>query len=158
VMLAYSVSSDDFINLLAERIASRFESDHSSRERFQVLKLGWTLLGDAPLWGHGYRYVQHLTGIGTHNQIIEIAVNFGVIGSLVVWSGFVLMYRVRSFHLFAACIAPTLFFTHNFFETVSLQALLGVACALPLNTFFLTHTTSGTPVNPSRYPEAIVSR
>jgi O-antigen ligase len=124
------VDDAQLVELFMESIATRFEEDDSFNERLALIRIGTDLLGEAPLWGHGYRYVEHLTGRSSHNEIIENAVNFGVLGSIVVWGSFFAIYQPRSISFLLACIAPVLFFSHNFFETASFQVALGLACGI----------------------------
>jgi O-antigen ligase len=124
------VDDAQLVEVLMESIATRFDEDNSFNERLALIRIGTELLGEAPLWGHGYRYVEHLTGRSSHNEIIENAVNFGVLGSVVVWGSFFAIYQPRSISFLLACIAPVLFFSHNFFETASFQVALGLACGI----------------------------
>jgi O-antigen ligase len=130
VVVAASYSDEPLLRLFIDNLASRFQGDSSYSERINVFLRALGLFGDAPLFGHGYRYIQGLLSVSTHNEILENAVNFGIVGSIVVWISFFLIYEPRSLSFFVACIAPSLLFSHNFFETVSLQVTLGTACAI----------------------------
>jgi O-antigen ligase len=138
-----------------DSLATRFGEDDSFNERISQIRTGFGLIAEAPLWGHGYRYLEHLTGRSSHNEVIENAVNFGILGSIVVWASFFLIYRPRSVPLLVACLAPMLFFSHNFFETASLQAVLGMACGI-------TAARKKRDLKPTsvdlRYDEALVDR
>jgi O-antigen ligase len=131
-LLAATYLGEPLFQLLMDNFVGRFQLDFSLSERVAVLARALDLVGDSPILGHGYRYVQHVMSVSTHNEILENAVNFGIAGSIVVWISFFLIYQPRSFSFLLACIAPSILFSHNFFETVSLQAILGVACVVSL--------------------------
>jgi O-antigen ligase len=129
-LVATAYLEEPLFQIVMDNFVSRFERDSSFNERVSILVRAVDLVGDSPLWGHGYRHVQHVMSVSTHNEILENAVNFGILGSAIVWISFVLMYQPRSVSFLVTCIAPSLLFSHNFFETVSLQVTLGVACVV----------------------------
>ena len=107
----------------------RFVSDVSSGIRLSLLKSGWLSFTEAPIWGNGYRYIASISGHATHNEIIETLSNFGLIGLIIISIAFYYLYFSFSILFFVACIAPTILFTHNFFDAYAFQAILGFALA-----------------------------
>jgi len=116
----------------------RFENDLSSGIRLSLLKSGWISFTEAPIWGNSYKYVASITGNSTHNEIIETLANFGLIGLLIISIAGFLLYFPFSVIFFIVCIAPTLLFTHNFFDAYAYQAMLGLALASERNKSFLS--------------------
>jgi len=55
--------------------------DSSFSVRIHMLKLGWSAFLDSPIWGHGYDMARVVTGTGlyTHNNVLELAVNGGIL-------------------------------------------------------------------------------
>lgn len=72
-----------FANIFAfQRTAGILEGgDNSFSERIYMLKLGWSAFLDSPIWGHGYDMARVVTGTGvyTHNNALELAVNGGIL-------------------------------------------------------------------------------
>jgi O-antigen ligase len=129
VSLGFFFSQIEAINLL-DRVVSRFSGDESSSMRWFLLKYGIGKLSEAPLLGNGYRYMTSAVGWSAHNEIVENLVNFGVIGAVIIALVLYLLYWPSSSPFILICIMPMFMFTHNFFETTSFQASLGLALAI----------------------------
>lgn len=112
-------------------IFNRLQGDTSSGERLFLLQQGWAGFLDSPLWGNGYRHVIYDMGLSdsSHNEIIESLTNFGLAGFLVLCISCYCLYVPSSLMFVLVCVAPMFMFSHNFFETFSLQASLGLALA-----------------------------
>lgn len=102
-------------------------TDHSAIERATVLQEGWKLFLDNPVTGIGAGKTMHESRdwpyqVSTHNQLIILAAEYGILGVLAwCWLGFCLM-RGRYFQdrdhqwlmvLFFLMMTP---FTHNMFD------------------------------------------
>jgi len=83
------------------------------------------MISESPLWGHGLRTAQNVTGIYSHNTYIELLVDTGLIGAtlfgLILLSVFILMLKVRNNRKITDAIRPwnfmfiyTLFFSFVF--------------------------------------------
>jgi O-antigen ligase len=112
---------------IIDSILLRFQGDGSSTERFFLLRTALAAFSDSPLIGHGMRGMFRIAGLGTHNEIVEWLVNFGVIGLFVMLLVILRFYYVHSFKYVCLCLLPTLLFSHNFFETTSFQVALAYA-------------------------------
>jgi O-antigen ligase len=115
---------------LALKLLRRLAGDYSSQERIELFKHGLAAFTDAPFLGKGYRYVALTTGQSTHNQIVEILASFGLAGLAAIGLASYLLYWGGSARFLLVCVAPTFLFSHNFYETVSFQAALGLALAV----------------------------
>jgi O-antigen ligase len=115
---------------LVEHLLDRFSRDNSSDERLVVLELGMAAIDERPWFGHGYRHLEHVFGRSAHNEFVETTVNFGFVGLAVALVGVTLILLPASVHLLVVCVAPSVLFSHNFLDTVELQACLGLALAV----------------------------
>lgn len=105
----------------------RAQGDSSSEERYLVLQGALTTFAGSPITGSGIRAMYRFFGLGTHDEIIEWLVNFGLAGFLVMLLIFFKFYYVNSFKYLCLCILPTFLFSHNFFETTAFQVALAYA-------------------------------
>ena len=119
---------------LFERIMSRFDgslaSDVSNAERLKVLTEAVVAVEAKPWLGNGYMYLVDIAGVSTHNQFAEMLVNFGAIGLVAAMIAFTMLFLPVSLTAFLFCMLPTLMFSHNFFDSASFQASLGMALAI----------------------------
>ena len=132
LLLDFFSTSLNFSDLI-ERTFNRFVVEYKyykSYNRSQLLQQGWAAFLDAPLWGNGYRYIASLAKHSTHNEILEILVNFGLTGLIIIAVASYFLYIPFSSAFFFVCITPTFLFTHNFFDTYAIQASLGLALAV----------------------------
>lgn len=114
--------------------ATRLQGDDSSQERFLLLKTAFNAFLNNPVFGGGMREMRNYFGSGasnlipgSHNEIVEWLVNFGLIGFGVMLLVFFRFYYAGSLkHLFL-CILPSFLFSHNFFETTAIQVALAYA-------------------------------
>lgn len=115
---------------LLQRFGDRFSGDDSSDERAWLLRAALAAIREAPLLGHGYGYLAGRFGFGaSHNQVIELLVGFGAIGGLALaFCGALMVLPARALFLLV-CVAPTLMFSHNYFESAAFQTALGLALA-----------------------------
>jgi O-antigen ligase len=127
ICLAFLIDLDS--GRLALQLLGRITGDYSSQERLELLKHGLAAFMDAPFLGKGYRYVELTAGQSTHSELVEILANFGLAGLVAIGLASYLLYRGGSARFLLVCVAPTFLFSHNFFETVSFQAALGLALA-----------------------------
>ena len=126
-LLLFEAKSFDLFSLIFDR----FKIDVSSDHRLFLLRQGWAGFLDSPLWGNGYRHLVYEMGLSgsSHNEVIESLTNFGLAGFLVLCVSCYCFYVPSSLMFVLVCMAPMFMFSHNFFETFSLQASLGLALA-----------------------------
>lgn len=149
LLLAFGSQSDALVDIY-DAIALRFQGDGSSDERYSVVMHALDIFAKSPFIGHGMRSMVGIAGLGTHNEIIEWLVNFGLVGFLVMLLIIVRFYFVGSFAYLCMCILPTFLFSHNFFEATSFQCAL--ACAYAFH-HRLARSTVDEPVRrPSGFP------
>ncbi|MGE0190238.1 MAG: O-antigen ligase family protein [Steroidobacteraceae bacterium] len=129
ISLGLIFSQIEVLNLF-DRVVTRFSGDESSSTRWFLLRYGAEKFLEAPLLGNGYRYMTGAVGWSAHNEIIENLVNFGILGAVIIVFAIYLLYWPTSSPFIFFCIMPMFMFTHNFFETTSFQASLGVALAI----------------------------
>ena len=115
---------------LIDHLLDRFSRDNSSDERLVVLRMGMEAIEARPWFGNGYRHLEQVFGRSTHNEIVETAVNFGVVGLAVALAGAALILLPASATFLAVCVAPTVLFSHNFLDSTELQTCLGLALAV----------------------------
>jgi O-Antigen ligase len=130
ILLAAHYFELDFVKELLDKFSSRADSgEGSAQERSHVIVLAINSFFDAPIIGNGIFSVSKTIGRGvsSHNEILEVLANFGLIGffmmSLLYWA----FYHKSSFTYISLCILPTLLFSHNFFETIGYQSALAFA-------------------------------
>jgi hypothetical protein len=150
VVVSALETTGDVAALLGERMSERFRSDDSNDERARVLEVAREAIGDAPVLGNGYRYVERVAGVSTHNEPIEHLVNFGAIGLLVAIAAFVLIHLPASPAYLLIGVLPTLMFSHNFFDNPSLQ--IALAMALAVDRRFARSATCERPLRTSAVP------
>lgn len=114
--------------------ATRLQGDDSSQERFLLLKTAFSAFLSNPVFGGGMREMRNYFGSGSsnlipgsHNEIVEWLVNFGILGFCVMLLILFRFYYAGSFKHLALCILPSFLFSHNFFETTALQVALAYA-------------------------------
>lgn len=126
----YQLLNFDFIVVLYDSLLTRFDGDASSVARLMQLDKAVSLFYENPLLGYGMRGTYIKTGIGTHNEVIEWLLNFGLVGFFVGIFLFLKFYYVHSLKYLLMCLFPTLMFSHNFFETTAFQVSLAFAYCL----------------------------
>lgn len=104
-----------------------FVSGESSSDafRFGLIKKGLNLLQFRPLLGYGYGSYSLISGFGTyaHNNFIELAINFGILGLLTYYS----MY-MYSYHMIRKKVGKKQYFEFNLlFTLLIIDVLMGVA-------------------------------
>ena len=115
---------------IVDNFTSRADRNNSSTlERLSVLAYAIKSFFDAPVFGNGYRYVAKTEGHGlsSHNQVMEILTNFGLVGFVIIVILYITFYHKNSFSYLSLCIFPTMLFSHNFFENSSYQVVLAFA-------------------------------
>lgn len=120
----------DIASELMDKLASRSDSkEGNAEERLALINYALNAFYDAPLLGNGLFYVAKTSGIGgsSHNQILEILTNWGLLGFAMMVILYMTFYHKNSFSYLTLCIFPTLFFSHNFFESSAFQASLAFA-------------------------------
>ena len=110
--------------------ADRFKGDYNSDVRADIALTALSDFMKAPVWGHGYQYLMAIYDLGSHNQITEILVSYGVLGILIIGVSCYFLYLPCSILFLVFCVAPTLIFSHNFFEIYHFQAILGFSLAI----------------------------
>lgn len=131
--LLYQLNSAGALN---SNVVARLEwfnnptfSDPSAAARQEVLEVAWQKLADSPLLGNGVGAAQNLLRvendieISSHNQYLNMMVDHGVIGVLILplmilaltWSARGEARRIS--RVFAAYILTLGFFTHNVFDS-----------------------------------------
>lgn len=116
---------------LVQRFGDRFGGDASSTERAWLMRMALQSIYESPLFGHGYGFlVERYAAGGSHNQVIELLVAFGVVGGLLMLASAVLLLWPASALLVLVGVLPSLLFSHNFFDSASFQAALGMALAI----------------------------
>ena len=116
---------------LVQRFGDRFGGDDSSTERAWLLRMALQSIQEAPLFGQGYGFLfNRYASLGSHNQIIELLVSFGVVGGLVMLCAAALLLWPVSWLLVMVGVVPSLIFSHNYFDTASFQTALGMAVAV----------------------------
>jgi hypothetical protein len=127
-------SSGEIVEVLLQRAIARFDgslaSDVSNAERLQVMMFALESAGRSPVFGNGYLHLVDLAGISSHNQAVDLMVDFGAIGLVSGAIAFGLLYLPASPMLWAVCLLPTLMFSHNFFDSAPFQACVGMALAV----------------------------
>ena len=112
-----------------DRFAGRFSGDASSSERAYILRRAWEAIQEAPLFGQGYGYLIRSYEMGSHNQLTELWVDFGLFGALpMLAAGMLMLGRVSALFV-VVCVLPAFVFSHNYFDSAHLQAALGLALA-----------------------------
>jgi O-antigen ligase len=112
---------------LAARILLRLEGDESSDDRRYLVRVAIEQITAAPWFGSGYGSVERVAGNGSHVQPLETLASFGVVGSVLIATAVIAMLAPCSAAFLLVCVAPTLLFSHNFFESVPFQAAIGLA-------------------------------
>jgi O-antigen ligase len=116
---------------LVQRFGDRFGGDSSSTERAWLMRMALQSIQEAPLFGYGYGFlVDRYAAGGSHNQVIELLVAFGVVGGVTMLAAAVLLLWPASALLVLVGVLPSLLFSHNFFDSASFQAALGMALAI----------------------------
>ncbi len=126
----------EIANDLIEKFAARGDSkEDSAQERLNLLIYAINSFFDSPLLGNGIRYVEKNSGINasSHNQILDILANFGLVGLAMVSMVFFAFYHKNSISYLLLCIFPTLIFSHNFFEDIAFQTSLAFAYCVPID-------------------------
>lgn len=120
----------DIASELMDKLASRSDSkEDSAQERLGLIMYALNAFYDAPLMGNGLYYVAKTSGasVSSHNQILEILTNWGLLGFAMMLILYMTFYHKNSFSYLTLCIFPTLLFSHNFFEGGAIQASLAFA-------------------------------
>jgi len=109
-LLYFSMNSELLYNVLGSRMEGLLNffsedatADHSTRIRMELIGIGFELFKDNVLIGYGIDTFRHLNDrpLYSHNNYIELLVNFGLIGT-VIYYGFYLSLLFRSaYSLFA---------------------------------------------------------
>src|SRR5690606_5202301 len=75
--------------------SSGYSEDNSFDIRADLLSRGIGAFLDAPLFGHGLWGFGRASGLGTyaHNTFVEVAVDFGLLGSALYWIGYLYLLR-----------------------------------------------------------------
>jgi hypothetical protein len=123
----------EILQQLIEKFTSRADSNEdSARERVYLIGYSIDSFFNAPIFGNGIRYVANTAGNGnsSHNQILEVLTNFGLIGFFMVSALYLTFYHKNSLVYLILCIFPTLFFSHNFFENSAYQITLAFVYTL----------------------------
>jgi hypothetical protein len=115
----------------------RAQGDASSQERYLLLKTAFDAFIEHPMTGLGMRAMHRFFQAdtpdlipGTHNEILEWLVNFGMFGFCVMLFVYFRFYHISSLKYLCLCILPSFLFSHNFFETTALQVALAFAFCL----------------------------
>lgn len=122
------LSSTDLRELFSN-LLDRFRAINSSTMRVTLLLQGWNSFIEEPIWGNGYQYLSTITTELTHNTVIEVLTNFGLIGLFFIGVSFYFLYIPFSTIFCIACVFPVFLFSHNFFDLYAFQASLGLALA-----------------------------
>jgi O-antigen ligase len=79
----------DFLGTLGFNVSNYYDSN-STNLRLMMYKLGWEAFKEHPLSGGGYFYFSHYSGLGTytHNNYLELLVNYGILGFVLYYSMF----------------------------------------------------------------------
>lgn len=127
--------SDELGDLITN-LTERFDGDDSSDERKNMLIHSWHAFVDSPVFGKGDQFLVDHYGYSSHNQILEILTNYGLIGLLVMIPASIFLYAPCSAIFFGICIIPTFLFSHNFYDLASYQVALGLALAADRVSFY----------------------
>lgn len=119
-----------FLTDLYKANFERAQGDASSQERRILLAAALDTFTNNPIVGGGMRAMFQFFGLGTHNELGEWLVNFGLLGFSMMALIFIRFYYIPSFPYLCLCIIPTFMFSHNFFETTAFQAALAYAASL----------------------------
>ena len=141
VLPALAERFDVNTDLLVERILwfadPRARADFSQAERLQIAELGWRLVAERPLLGHGIGSTElWVVGTSTHNIYLQLAGDFGLPGLLVMPALFLVLYAPRGTdgRRMASVLVPLLivwgFFSHNVLTDLSFVSMLAVAAAV----------------------------
>ena len=127
----------DIVTELMDKLETRSNSnEENAHERLDLIAYALNAFYDSPLLGNGIRFVAKTVGHGnsSHNQIIEVLTNWGLVGFAMVFILYMTFYHKNSFPYLTLCIFPTLFFSHNFFDSSTFQASLAFAyCVIDNN-------------------------
>lgn len=140
----------DIVEGIYDAIAERAKGDSSSEERYHVIQAALATFAESPIFGRGMRAMYHYFGLGTHNEIIEWLVNFGLVGFVVMLLVLVRFYYAGSFKYLCMCVMPTLLFSHNFFETTAFQVALAYA-------FYVSTTHARPAVRTAMTPRPVIA-
>jgi len=79
----------DFLGTLGFNV-SNYHFSNSTNLRLMMYKLGWEAFKEHPLLGGGYFYFSHYSGLRTytHNNYLELLVNYGILGFVLYYSMF----------------------------------------------------------------------
>ncbi len=124
------VSFPELTQAVFENFMDRFEGDDSSDERTLMLDRAWAAFKSDPWFGMGPYFLTERFGVSSHNQALEILAVYGLIGFVVFAATFILIFLPFSLALGLVCVAPMFLFSHNFFDSISFQVVLGAALAV----------------------------
>lgn len=124
-----ATTEDDLVTDLVLRFVERLGGDSSSDERAWLLANARQMIGAAPWLGHGHDALRSRYESGSHNQAIELVVNHGLPLAAAIVAALVVALRRCSLGFVLVVVAPTFLFSHNFFDSASFQAALGLAWA-----------------------------
>lgn len=115
---------------LVERFMDRLGGDNSSDDRRWLMANAIAAIERSPLLGEGFRSLVGPYGSGSHNQIVEVFVDFGAVGgTLMLLAGFLMLWPCTAIFVVVG-VLPSLMFSHNYFDTAPLQAMLGLGLAV----------------------------
>lgn len=123
------LGADSLLTDVVYRFLARFSGDASSDERAWILREALRAMDSAPWLGAGYEAFPARFGAGSHNTPVELMVSFGVIGAVPMLVAGALMLWPTGVLFVVVCVLPSLLFSHNYFDSASLQAALGIALA-----------------------------
>jgi hypothetical protein len=132
VLLAWADRAliDAVVEPVAAAVARFSGAEESSLERGALLQRALWAIDDAPWLGHGWGYLVRVTNFSSHNEVIEHMVHFGALSLPLFGLAFALLYLPVSPWFALLALVPMTAFSHNFFDTTSFQAALGLAFAL----------------------------
>jgi O-antigen ligase len=79
---AFSVIKDRFGELFAFMQGDAGNSNDGDIYRAQYIQAGIDGFIKSPIWGNGYFYSVHILGVYTHNNVLELLLNNGLIGCI----------------------------------------------------------------------------
>lgn len=128
IYIGFEMFSDESSKLI-DNALGRFEGDASSDDRQFLLSSALDGFANNPIFGNGHEYMVSNYGVASHNLLAEILVSYGLVGFILIGASIALLYLPSSPSLVIFCVVPLFLFSHNFFDSVPYQMMIGVAMA-----------------------------
>jgi O-antigen ligase len=123
------IYENEIIYDLFDNLVLRFYGDYSSEERGGLIFSSIESFMQSPLYGNGADYLVNKFGYASHNQLLDILSSYGIVGLIFITVSVALIYIPCSASFVFFCITPFFLFSHNFFNSISFGAIMGISLA-----------------------------